>query len=111
MYACQDCNRPTTMAAGLAVTLAIVAVLLILSSLSVSGSSDDGYVASVAYKLAVIDGDPNEEAAFQSAIDCIMAARTTGQTEQAVGDTLVSSWQHGSDETSLLAWAQVMCGG
>jgi hypothetical protein len=64
----------------------------------------------VAYKLAVIDGDPSEEAAFQSAIDCIMASGIKGaETERKVGDTLVASWQASGKQGSLLEWAQAFC--
>jgi hypothetical protein len=53
---------------------------------------------SVAYKLAVIDGDPSEEAAFQAAIDCIMASGIRGaETERKVG----TRWlHHGSKAVS-----------
>ena len=72
------------------------------------GGSPQGL--SVAYKLAVIDGDPSEEAAFQAAIDCIMASGIEGaETEAKVGDTLVASWEQSGKQLSLLEWAQLLC--
>jgi hypothetical protein len=65
---------------------------------------------SVAYKLAAIDGDVSEEAAFQAAIDCIMSSGIEGaETETKVGDTLVASWQQSGKQLGLLEWAQLLC--
>ena len=77
-----------------------------------SGNSGGGSPRglSVAYKLAVIDGDPSEEAAFQAAIDCIMASGIKGaETERKVGDTLVASWEQSGKQLTLLEWAQLLC--
>jgi hypothetical protein len=65
---------------------------------------------SVAYKLAVIGGDANDEAAFQDVIDCILASGIEGaETEEKVGDTLYASWRQSSQSDSLLEWAQAFC--
>ena len=81
-------------------------------------SSGDGTGAtapeelSAAYKLAVIDGDPSEEPAFQAAIDCIMASGIEGaETEEKIGDTLVASWEKSGKGTTLLEWAHLLCSG
>lgn len=80
---------------------------------AVSGGDSSGSgQESVAYKLAVVDGDASEEAAFQDVIDCIMSSGIKGaETEQKVGDTLYASWQASSQETTLLEWGQVLCTG
>lgn len=76
------------------------------------GGSGDSGQESVAYKLAVVGGDASDEAAFQDVIDCIMASGIQGaETEEKVGDTLYASWQESSQETSLLEWGQILCGG
>jgi hypothetical protein len=60
--------------------------------------------------LAVLDGDPSEEAAFQDVIDCIMASGIKGaETEEKVGDTLYASWKQSSQQDTLLEWAQAFC--
>lgn len=75
-----------------------------------SGGGGDGGHPSVAYELAVIDGNASEASAFQSSIDCIMASGIKGaETEQRVGDTLYASWKAGGQRGSLLQWAQAFC--
>jgi len=65
---------------------------------------------SVAYKLAVIDGDPGNEEAFQEVLDCIRASGIEGaETEEQIGDTLVASWEQSGQRDSLLEWAQAFC--
>jgi hypothetical protein len=62
--------------------------------------------------LAVIDGDPSEEAAFQAAIDCIMDSGIKGaETERKVGDTLVASWEQSGKQNTLLERTQLLCSG
>ena len=69
---------------------------LILSALLLPGvacaadSSDaESKTATIAYKLAVVGGDAGDEAAFQDAIDCIMAGGIEGaETEERVADSL-----------------------
>jgi hypothetical protein len=94
---------------------AAVATSLVLAaacSASSGGGNTGDHESSVAYKLAVIDGDASEEAAFQDVIDCIMASGIKGaETEQKVGDTLVASWQASSQKDSLLEWGQALCNG
>ena len=103
---------------GKATALVVGALLLVGAACS---SSDGGDAApadaaaptknySVAYKLAVVGGDSSDEAAFQDAIDCIMASGIRGaETEKKVGDTLVASWQAGGKSGTLLEWAQALC--
>lgn len=95
------------------VSLLIVSVACDASGSDHSGVGGDGApTETVAYKLAVVDGDASEEGAFQEAIDCIMATGIQGaETEEKVGDTLYASWQQSSQETSLLEWAQILCSG
>jgi hypothetical protein len=98
-------------------TILVLVVLLVLGvGCGNSGSHDPGMggdnptTETVSYKLAVVDGDASEGAAFQDAIDCILASGIKGaETEEKVGDTLYASWQESSQETSLLDWAQVFC--
>jgi hypothetical protein len=100
-----------------AIAIAAAALVLLGPACDSGGtSSGDGIGAtspeklSVAYKLAVIDGDPSEEAAFQAAIDCIMASGIKGaETERKVGDTLVASWEQSGKQGTLLEWAQLLC--
>jgi hypothetical protein len=101
--------------------IAVAAAALVLlgpACDSAETSSGDDIVAtspeklSVAYKLAVIDGDPSEEPAFQAAIECIMASGIEGaETEEKIGDTLVPSWEKSGKGTTLLEWAQLLCSG
>jgi hypothetical protein len=93
---------------------AMVAVLLLAAACDDTGGTSGGTSVpdnpSVAYKLAAIDGDLSEEAAFQDAIDCIMASGIEGaETEEKVGDTLVASWQQSGKSGTLLEWAQLLC--
>jgi hypothetical protein len=95
----------------------VVGAVLLVACLGGCGESNSGSSYgdnpanySVAYKLAVIDGDPSEEEAFQSAIDCIMGSDIKGaETEVKVGDTLVASWEQSGKQDSLLEWAQAFC--
>jgi hypothetical protein len=130
-------SSPMSFRLGLAVAIGAVVLLLVIWGATSSGGggssaqeavghassatqpnnigsapqpNTDSY--SVAYKLAVVDGDPGEEDEFQAAIDCIMATGIRGaETEEKVGDTLVSSWQQSGQRDSLLEWAQVLCSG
>jgi hypothetical protein len=92
-------------------TFVVGVLLLIAAGCDSSGSSArQGESLSVAYKLAVIDGDASEEGAFQDVIDCIMGSGIKGaETEVKVGDTLVASWQASSKQDSLLEWGQAFC--
>jgi hypothetical protein len=100
-----------------AIAVAAAALVLLGPACGSGGtSSGDGMgptspeKLSVAYKLAVIDGDSSEDAAFQAAIDCIMSSGIEGaETETKVGDTLVASWQQSGKQLSLLEWAQLLC--
>lgn len=65
---------------------------------------------SVAYKLAVVHGDPSSEPEFQRVLDCVQASGIEGgETEEQIGDTLVASWQASGKADTLLEWAQVFC--
>jgi hypothetical protein len=87
-----------------------IGMLLLVGAACDSGGGSSHNSSSVAYKLAVIDGDPSEEAAFQEVIDCVMASGIKGaETEQKVGDTLVASWQASSKQDSLLEWGRALC--
>jgi hypothetical protein len=87
-------------------------VLILLATACGSGGGSSKYNLSVAYKLAVIDGDASEESDFQDVIDCIMASGIKGaETEQKVGDTLVASWKASSQQDSLVEWGQALCNG
>jgi hypothetical protein len=96
-------------------TALILGTLLLLGgacSNTDSTSEPDPATESVAYKLAIVDGDASKEAAFQDAIDCIMASGIEGaETEEKVGDTLYASWEAGGKPGSLLEWAQTLCQG
>lgn len=92
-------------------TALILSALLLLGVACASDSSDsESGTETVAYKLAVVGGDAGDEAAFQDAIDCIMASGIEGaETEERVGDTLYASWVEGGKPGSLLEWAQTLC--
>jgi hypothetical protein len=78
----------------------------------VGAGGGGGDTTSIAYKLAVLDGDASEEADFQDVIDCIMATGIKGaKTETRVGDTLYASWKQSSQEVSVLRWGQILCRG
>jgi hypothetical protein len=97
-----------------AIAVAAAALVLVGAACDSGGvsSGNEPQELSVAYKLAVVDGDPSREAAFQAAIDCIMASGIEGaETEERVGDTLVASWEQGGKPGTLLEWAQVLCSG
>lgn len=65
---------------------------------------------SVAYMLAVIDGNPSEEGEFQEVLDCIRASGIKGaETEEQIGDVLVASWEESGKQDSLLEWARAFC--
>jgi hypothetical protein len=96
-----------------AVVVAFGAILVVGSACDSGGGGSSGHdQQSVAYKLAVIDGDPSEEDEFQNVIDCIMSSGIKGaETEESVGDTLVASWQQGGKRGSLLEWGETLCSG
>jgi hypothetical protein len=80
--------------------------------LGVIGLDDVSLNRAASRRLAVIDGDPSEEAAFQAAIDCIMDSGIKGaETERKVGDTLVASWEQSGKQNTLLEWTQLLCSG
>jgi hypothetical protein len=79
---------------------------------STGAGSADTATLSVAAKLAIVDGDESETAAFQDVVDCIMASGIKGaETEEKVGDTLYASWKASSQEETLLEWGQILCSG
>jgi NAD(P)H-hydrate repair Nnr-like enzyme with NAD(P)H-hydrate epimerase domain len=85
-------------------------VTLLVSGTACTSPESVAREESVAYKLAVVDGDPGKEEEFQEIIDCIMATGIEGaETEEQVGDTLVASWEAGGRPGSLLSWAQALC--
>lgn len=89
----------------------LILVVLLLSTVACTEASEPAPTReTVAYKLAVIDGDPGKEPAFQRVIDCIMASGIEGaETEERVGDVLVASWQEAGQPGTLLEWAQAFC--
>jgi hypothetical protein len=101
-----------------ALALVIVAALMLAGAAcgtdnAPSGTNDpatDAPEPSVAYKLAVVHGDPSTEAAFQEVLDCIKASGIEGaETEGKIGDTLVAGWEQSGKRDSLLEWAQAFC--
>jgi hypothetical protein len=90
--------------------MALVVGVVLLAASACSSDGGGGKKNSVAYKLAVIDGDASEQSDFQKVIDCIMASGIKGaETEEKVGDTLVASWQAGGKRGSLLQWGRTLC--
>ena len=84
----------------------LAAALIVLATAACTTTSKD----SVAHKLAVANGDPSTEAAFQRHIDCVLHSGVRGvKTEQEVSDSLYASWRESGQHETLLEWAEALC--
>jgi hypothetical protein len=93
-----------------ATVFAVTALLLVAAACQDKGGTSVPKNPSTAHEMAVINGDPSEEAAFQNVIDCVMASGIQGaETEEKVGDTLFASWNAGGKPGTLLEWSQAFC--